>query len=77
MIASKQDRCARYVWARVTRYPYSTHAQLAGEQTDYSGNEISRAVVDLQMRGYIKRDEAYGGYVAVIPFVCQAPTWVR
>lgn len=76
MITSKHTRCCRFVWARITKYPYSTPAQLAGEQTDYSEREISRAVDMLERAGYIRRDtQRVDGYVAVIPFVCQVPAW--
>lgn len=77
MITSKHTRCCRFCWAKITKYPYSTALQLTGEQTDYSEHEIRRAIVELQMRGYIKLDpQRSGGYVAIVPFVVSVPAWV-
>ena len=65
MITSKHTRCARFVWAYVTRYsPLLATDIPAGK---YSREEIERAITELEQQGYV----AWGheGYYAVVPFV--------
>lgn len=79
-MTSKQERCARWVWCYITRYPYVSAKDIAGAQTDYGYSEVMRALLDLEAGGQIKRSDqnVNGGYyqwIAIVPFVVQAPTW--
>lgn len=78
-ITTKQARCARWVWGAITRYPHLLISELVGMQTDYSEREIALALVELQRQGWVVKEAAGAGaprgYVALVPFVVQSPTW--
>ena len=83
MITSKHTRCCRWVWGAVTKNPHILERELTSMQTDYSAAEIARALGELERQGYIRLDHPdgipslghYRGYVALVPFVVQAPAW--
>ena len=77
MITSKATRCQRWVWGYVTARPHSLASEIAS--TDYSEEEVKRALVALCALGYIEL-EHYGGrhprrYIAIVPFVVSVPEW--
>lgn len=72
MIQSKQQRCARFVWAYVTQFGPMLSGDIPSGAT-YSREEIGKALTELEAQGYV----AWGreGYYATIPFVLDAPAW--
>lgn len=71
----KQVRCNRWVWGYISRYAYLREHEIAGATTDYTAAEVGRAIVALVHLGYIQEDAQRHGYVALVPFVVQAPVW--
>ncbi len=73
MITTKQQRCARFVWAYITRYGPLAASEIP--QGTYSRAEIDRAIDDLESGGQVDWNNA--GYYALIPFVMDIPAWAR